>query len=266
MLSKSTINNYIDSVPPVPKILKDCIQAINEADMIKAANIADEDKALVHYLQQIVNKPIFGFANEIKQTRQIFGILGLARVKQIIYSYFVLLLLPKKWEVFSFDTHKFQDLQARLILHWSKILEKIGNQDKNLLGAITIIPATLIVCEMLFRNVKDTISILKVKKNMSYEAILIKMSGRTLFELAAIIAKKWEFPETTIEFIADIADVKKGDFGANARALQFVRLLLIYEFSTPVMIQSSLSDLFELPSDFDEHLLEEFHTIIQEQF
>jgi HD-like signal output (HDOD) protein len=263
VLSTTTIDEYIESIPPVPKIVKDCITSLNEGDLVKAADIASEDRALVLYLQVIVNKPIFGFRNEISNTRQIFGILGLYRVRQLIYSYYVLLLLPKKWEVFDFDSHKFQDFQARLIHHWSKIVLDLKNEDKELAGAITIIPATLVVCEMLFRSIKDTVALLKTKKNLSYESILTKMTGRTLFEIASLIAKKWEFSDDIIALINSIPDSKEGVFGKNALALEYMRLLLIYEMSRPMMIQSGLSDLFDLEATFDEKITEHFYELVQ---
>lgn len=264
MLSNSTIDKYIDDVPPVPKIVKDCIKAINEGELAKAADIASEDRALVHYLQIIVNKPIFGFRNEITNSRQIFGILGTYRARQIIYSYYILLLLPKKWEVFDFDSSKFQDFQARLIHHWSNIVEHIDNQNKELAGAITIIPATLVVCEMLFREIKDTVKLLKERKNLSYETILTKMTGRTLFEIASLVAKKWEFSDEIVTIIRSVPDAREGILGENALAIEYMRLLLIYELSRPVMIQSGLSDLFDIEAGLDEKMAENFYEIVQE--
>lgn len=264
MLSNSTIEEYIDNVPPVPKIVKECIKAINEGDLVHAADIASQDRALVNYLQLIVNKPIFGFRNDISNARQIFGILGIYKARQLIYSYYILLLLPKKWEVFDFDSHKFQDFQARLIHHWSNIVTYIKNEDKELAGAITIIPATLIVCEMLFRDMKDTVNLLKERKNLSYETILTKMTGRTLFEIASLIAKKWEFSQDIVSLIRSIPDTKEGVFGEHALAIEYMRLLLIYEMSRPVMIQSGLSDLFDLESVLDDKVVESFYEIVQE--
>jgi len=77
MLSETTINNYIETIPPIPKIVKECSRLLDEGDLVAAADKASEDRALIHYLQNIVNKPIFGFRDEIKNPRQIFGILGL---------------------------------------------------------------------------------------------------------------------------------------------------------------------------------------------
>ena len=60
MLSNATIENYIESIPPIPKIVKRCSDALDSGDMVLAADIANEDRALIHYLQNIVNKPKIG--------------------------------------------------------------------------------------------------------------------------------------------------------------------------------------------------------------
>lgn len=264
MLSETTINEYIKSIPPIPEVVKNCISAINAEDLVKAADIAIEDRALMKYLENIVNKPIFGFRSDIKNARQMFGVLGLTRAKQLIYSYYILLLVPKNWEVFEFDNHKFQDFQARLIHNWSKVLKTISNNNKEIDSAITIIPAALIVCEMLFRQINDTVKLLRERKNMSYENILEKMTGRTLFDIASIIAKEWGFSQEVIELVKNISQRKEGVFGKNAEIMQYLRLLLIFEMSRPVMIQSGLSDMFELDAAFDEKISENFYTLISE--
>ena len=64
MLSETTIYNYIETIPPIPKIVKKCVEVLNSGDLIKAADIANEDRALIYYLQSIVNKPIFSFRDK----------------------------------------------------------------------------------------------------------------------------------------------------------------------------------------------------------
>ena len=265
MLSGTTINNYIESIPPVPKIVKRCSEALNNGDMVLAADIANEDRALIHYLQNIVNKPIFGFREEIKNARQIFGILGISKAKQLIYGYYLLLLLPKKWVVFNFDNIKFQDFQARLIHNWGKIVKFIENKNSEIIPAISIIPASLIVCEMLFKDINSTVKLLRETKQLSYETILSKMTGRTFFEISSMIAKKWEFSQNSIEFIEKIGNSNVGDFGENALEITYIRLLLIYELSRPIMVDSGLSDLFEIEPIFDDNITNIFYKIVQEE-
>jgi HD-like signal output (HDOD) protein len=265
MLSEATINEYVKSVPAIPKVVKNCMSALYEEDLTKAADFAFEDKALMNYLKNIVNKPIFGFRSDIKDARQLFGVLGLSRARQLLYSYYVLLLLPKNWEVFDFDSHKFQEFQARLIFHWSKILEKIGEDNKEIASVVTIIPASLIVCEMLFRSMKDTVSLLREKKSMSYESILIKMTGFTLFDISLLIARKWELSQKALHLLQNLSKNEEDSCEKESPLVQYLKLLLFYEMSRPVIIESGLSDMFELEIDFDANITEEFYLIVSEK-
>ena len=265
MLSETTINNYIETIPPIPKVVKKCVEALDSGDLVRAADIAHEDRALLHYLQNIVNKPIFGFRDEVKNTRQIFGILGMSKAKQLLYGYYLLLILPKKWEVFDFNVRLFQDFQARIIHNWGKIVKFLKKDDSDINEAISIIPATFIVCEMLFRDINSTVSLLRDKKQMSYETIFYKMTDRTFFEIASIIAKKWDFSDDIVDLIKKIGDSKEGDFGENALTISYLRLLIVYEMSRPAIIKAGLSDLFNLEPIFDDEVMNNFYKIIQQE-
>lgn len=264
MLSETTIDNYIETIPPVPKIVKSCIESLNSGNLIHAADVASEDRAFLHYLQNIVNKPIFGFRDEVKDARQIFGILGLTKARQLIHGYYLLLILPKNWEVFDFNTSLFQDFQTRLIHNWEKIVKFLGKDDHSLNQAISIIPATFVICEMLFRDINGTVKLLRDKKQMSYETIFYKMTDRSFFEVSALIAKKWDFSEDIVEMIRKIGELKEGDFGENALLISYLRLLLTYEMSRPAIIKAGLNDLFHLEPTFDDDVLNNFYKIIQE--
>ncbi len=264
MLSVTTINNYIESIPPIPKIVRKCSEALESGDMVRAADIANEDRALIHYLQNIVNKPIFGFRDEIKNARQIFGILGISKAKQLIYGYYLLLILPKKWVVFDFNSSKFQNFQARLIHNWGKIIKFLGREDSEIIPAISIIPASLVVSEILFSNINSTVKLLRETKQLSYETILRKMTDRTFFEISSLIAKKWDFSDEIVELVKKIGDVNEGDFGENALEITYLRLLLIYEMSRPSMVQSGLNNFFDLEPIFDDEIINNFYKIIQE--
>jgi len=264
MLSIATIDNYIETIPPIPEIVKKCVNALNSENLILAADIANGDRALIHYLKSIVNKPIFGFVDEVKDARQIFGILGLVRAKQLMYGYYILLILPKEWKVFDFNTSKFQDLQAKFIFGWGKIMKALQKENEDLVQAISIIPASLVVCEMLFRDINDTVVLLRERKQISYNAILCKMTERTFFDIAALIAKKWEFTDNTIELIQKIGNDQEGEFGENALEIQYLRLLIMYEMSRPYIVDSGLNDLFDFEAIFSDEVTNSFYKIIED--
>ncbi len=259
MLSKSDIDNHLDSIPPIPKTLKDTLFQLNKGDMKKAAEIAATDRAFVEYLSAIVNKPIFGFREEIKNVHQIFGILGLSRSRSIVSSYYMQIMLPKRWEVFDFTNREFQDLQANLIIGWGKILNFLGIKDAEIEQSVVLIPGALIVCEMLFADIKDTIAILRATKQIGYDEILSKMSGMNLLDIVLQISKKWEFSEKINLFLREFMQDGKMD-----KKIIFLRLLVSYEMSKPYAIKSGLNDFFDFPMEFSEDDILKFNHIMGE--
>ena len=257
MITKNEINRYLDSIPSVSKTIKSTLSYLDKSDMIQAANIAKEDRAFVEYISKIVNKPIFGFRNDIKNINQIFGILGLTRTRGLVYGYYLHLILPKEWEVFRFSNKKFQDLQINLIIEWEKILDLLQIKNSDLEQSITLVPASLIVCEMLFRDIKDTISILRKRNNISYDEILYKMSGYTLFDIVGQIAKKWRFDDAIFLFIKEALSNS-----CEKEESLYLRLLLSYEMSKPYIINSGLNDFFDFKLDFTEDEIIKFKKII----
>ncbi|MFK5882439.1 MAG: HDOD domain-containing protein [Sulfurospirillum sp.] len=258
MLHKHDIDKYLNSIPPIPQTIKSTLAYLDSSDMIQAANIAKEDSAFVEYLSRVVNKPIFGFRDEIKNVNQIFGILGLNRAKQVIYSYYMQIILPHDWEVFDFTSRKFQDLQANLMIQWSRILNALKIQDRDLEHSITLIPASLIVCEMLFRDIKDTISILRETKEITYDEILYKMSGYRLLDVVEQIAKKWDFKKSVTAFVKSAIDGK-----SKRKPDVYLRLLLAYEMSKPYIIRSGLNDFFDFSQSFKEEEIIKFQNMIE---
>jgi len=264
MLTSSTIQRYISTIPPIPKVIKSCLAYLDASDMVQAANVASEDKVFVFYLASIVNKPIFGFRDEIKNINQIFGVLGLSRARQIVYGYYLLLILPKKWEVFNFSNRKFQDLQSNLIVNWNKILNFLNINDKDSRQFISLIPASLIVCEMLFRDIIETVQLLRSSKQISFDELLYKMSDYTLFDVTIKIAKKWEFSEDVQNLISQISSKKLTKETNSFRVIIFLRLLLSYEMSKPYIIKSGLNDFFNFPLDFNEKDIADFYKLMDD--
>ncbi len=88
---------------------------LNAGELTKAAKVAQSDLALAAYLKELVDKPIYGFRNQISDVSQIFGILGVSGSQQTVYNYMTTLLSPAKWQLFKLKSKKtFHDLQAKL--------------------------------------------------------------------------------------------------------------------------------------------------------
>ncbi len=261
MLNECDIDKYLDSIPPVSKIVKETLLNLKNSDMVQAANIAKNDKVFSNYLSQIVNKPIFGFRDEITNLNQIFGILGLSRARQVVSSYYLHIILPQEWEVLNFSNKKFQDLQANLITQWNLILDELGIKDSNLQQSIVLIPAALIVCEMLLKEIGSTVKLLKETKDISFDEILYKMSGQRLMDIVEKIALKWEFDEDIISLIRGFSQDAKGV--RTKKEIIFLRLLISHEMSKPYAIESGLNDFFHFPLDFEEKDIMQFYSMLK---
>jgi HD-like signal output (HDOD) protein len=259
MISQAELDDYISSVPPLPKVVKACSDALEEGDLIKAADEAAKDGALMFYLKELVNKPIFGFRTTIKDSRQLFGALGLSRARQFLYAYYANLLLPQKWIFFDLDKRVFQEFQAHIMVKWERILQKQNIDNDEMLKAASLIPSALAVCENIFKNHLVTIKLIREQKPLSYDLILYKLTKMHFIDVAIQIARKWELSTAIEELLLDFKDTKPhGDL------IEYLKLLIQYELSRPELVQSGVNDFFELTIFANDDLIADFYSLIKE--
>lgn len=265
MVKQEEIQNYINSIPPSPGTLKKVLSFIQDGELIKAASATSDDPALKAYLKNIVNKPIYGFRNEIKDLGQVFGILGLTQTEQTIYNYMVLLLAPKKWELFKLTNKEFAQIQDQLGFMWKKILEHKGIKDKSIYSAISLLPASIIVCEALFKSKQDDINLLRGVKDIDYNTILQRLSGMDLYELCTKIAQVWEMPE----IVSRLVLCSKGDSDEKDENIielsKWMHLLFFYQLSQPTAVAAGLNDFIEFNIEYVQDIYEEFQNLIMEE-
>ncbi|MEA2091640.1 MAG: HDOD domain-containing protein, partial [Campylobacterota bacterium] len=201
MITKKRIDEYIDKIPPAPQALRETLTLLNAGELIKAAKVAQSDLALASYLKELVNKPIYGFKNEISDISQIFGILGVSSSQQAVYNYMTTLLSPNKWLLFKLNTKSFHSLQAKLSKRWEQILNHLDIEDKNIHSAISLLPASIIVSEALFCEKIDDVNLLRSTKSLDYNTILTRLCGVGLFDICQQISVKWEMPDKIAKII-----------------------------------------------------------------
>jgi len=264
LVTQEEIDSYINAIPPSPVTLKKVLACLREGELSKASQEAAEDPALKLYLQNIVNKPIYGFKNAIKDIGQIFGVLGLAQAEQIVYNYMISLLSPKKWELFTLNEKKFSDIQDSLGIHWKKILIHKGIEDKTIYSSISLLPASIIVCEALFKSNKENANLLKANKQIDYNTILQRLSGMSLFDLCSEIAKAWEMPEVISRVVlASSGKVEESD--ANIIELsKWMHLLFFYQLSQVVCIEAGLNDFIEFNIEYVQDIYDDFQDLIMD--
>lgn len=259
---KNKIENYIKNIPAIPKNVKECALYLQEGDLHNAAKSALQDPAFSHYLITLVNKPIFGFRNEIKDISQIFGILGVEKAAQVVNAYYAKLILPKAWKLFPITNSDFQALQATLIHNWNKILDYEHQNKISLASVVSLLPASIIVCEEIFEDNLEDVKLLKLQKDLSYDEILFKISGYKLFDIFIIICQKWELPQESIKFIEYISK-KIEDDSVLSKLARYIHLLMFFELSKPIYVKAGLNDFVEFDVEFVQDVYENFTKIVE---
>jgi len=263
LITKETIDNFIDKIPPAPHALKETLMHLNAEDLTKAAKSAAQDRALNNYLKVLVNKPIYGFRNEVSEVSQIFGILGVNRSQQAVYNYMTTLLSPSKWVLFKLNRVLFYNLQAELSVKWQKILKHLNIEDKDLLSSISLLPASIIVSEALFNDKKKDIEILRSVNAIDLNTILKRLSGLDLFDICEQIALKWEMPQQIVKIIQSSSGTKPSQDEEIDKLGKWMHLLLFYTLSQPQYIEAQLNDFIDFQVEYVGDIYEDFEQVME---
>ncbi len=263
MITKDKIDAYINRIPPTPKTLKKTLMFLNEGELTKAAKVAKSDLALSAYLKMLVNKPIYGFRNEVSDVSQIFGILGLSASQQAVYNYMTTLLSPNKWKLFKLNSRIFHELQAKLSKRWEQILHHLKIKDKSINSAITLLPASIIISEALFCEKIDDVNLLRTTKSLDYNTILTRLCGVGLFDICEQISIKWEMPEEIAKIVQASSGLNISDDEDINRLGKWMHLLLFYELSQPIFVEAGLNDFIDFQIDYVNEIYEDFATLME---
>lgn len=263
MITKDQIDSFIEKIPPSPKILRQTIMLLDAGELSKAAKVAIQDKAMASYLKNIVNKPIFGFKQEVNDISQIFGILGLSGSQQAVYNYMISLLSPAKWSLFALNSHTFYDLQAGLSSTWKKILTHLDIDDKETESAISLLPASIIVADALFGEKIEDVYLLRSVNEIDYNTILQRLCKMDLFDICEEIAKKWEMQPKIYEIVQASSGVKTYEDQQTMMLGKWMHLLLFFILSKPEFIDAKLNDFIEFQIDFVEEIYGDFMNIVE---
>jgi len=263
MITKDIINTYIDRVPPSPQALKVTLTLLNSGELTKAAQIAQTDLALSAYLKNLVNKPIYGFTNEVNDISQIFGILGVSASQQTVYNYMISLLSPKKWELFKLNANSFSNLQAELSTNWKKILNFLEIEDKEIESSITLLPASIIVSEALFCEKIEDINLLRRVNPIDLNTVLKRLTKLDLFDICEAIAKKWEMPESVSQIVQASSGIKPSQDEAINELGKWMHLLLFFTLSKPSYIEAELNDFIDFQVEYVQDIYYDFSTLME---
>lgn len=265
VITKEKIDQFIEQIPPSPKALKETLHFLNVGELTKAAKVAETDPALRSYLKAIVNKPIYGFRNEVKEIAQIFGILGVSASQQAVYNYMIHLLSPSSWKLFALNKSSFDDLQAKLSTQWQQVLEHLNIEDKDIESAITLLPASIIVSEALFKDKIEDVTLLRSAKELDYNTILKRLCKMDLFDICASIAQKWEMPEIISKIIYAASGKHKQEDPQIDMLGQWMHMLLFYELSQPTFAHAGLNDFIEFEIEYVTPIYDDFAKLMDIQ-
>ena len=201
LISKKEIIHKIANIPPLPSSVKESIDYLKRGDLQKAADSVDKDIILKNKIAKIVNSAYFGFSKKLTDTRQMFSAMGLEMAKGVILSYMVTLLAPSKWRIFT--NLDFEEFQSAYLSNCKEgiILETDETTYKKYADAIALIPATICLIDDLLGEKSKEVELLIESSGLDYGKILKRFTGVTLFELASIVAKKWEIGVENIEVV-----------------------------------------------------------------
>ncbi|MDD3443616.1 MAG: HDOD domain-containing protein [Sulfurimonas denitrificans] len=263
MITKENINSFIEKIPPSPKVLNETLSLLKMGELVKAAKVAESDLALKSYLKSIVNKPIYGFRNEVSDIGQIFGILGVSLSQQSVYNYMVTLLSPNKWSLFKLNRSLFYELQATLSKRWEAILIHLNIHDDNIYAAISLLPASIIVTEALFAQKKEDVELLRSTKALDYNTILMRLCGVDLFDICEEIAKKWEMDDSVSAIVHAASGIKTSENQEINTLGKWMHLLLFYKLSQPEFINAGLNDFVDFKVEYVSDIYDDFALLME---
>ncbi|GAB6074963.1 HDOD domain-containing protein [Nautilia lithotrophica] len=200
LISQEEIKKYLSQVPPLPKSAAKALKYLKEGDLRKAAMEAENDLVLKKQIEHVVNSAYFSLPNKVEDTVQLFTMIGLEMAKSLVYSYIVSLLEPKEWNIFNIN---FKDFQAQFLAVYEEymILEFGKEKYKKYPEIGAIIPVAVCVCDMLLGDKKREVELITESAPLELGTLLKRMTGMTLFEIAAEIAKIWELEDEKCEII-----------------------------------------------------------------
>lgn len=263
MITKNEIDSFIEKIPPSPKVLKETLLLLNAGELVKAASVAKEDLALNAYLKDLVNKPIYGFRNEVNDISQIFGILGVSASQQAVYNYMISLLSPEKWKLFKLNKTSFSNLQADLSANWQKILKHLNIKNKDIESSITLLPASIIVSEALFSEKIDDVNLLRSVNPIDLNTILKRLCNMDLFDICEQVSLKWEMDENISQIVQAASGVKPVEDEKINTLGKWMHLLLFYTLSQPNFIDAQLNDFIDFQIDYVDDIYSDFSELME---
>ncbi|WP_456480524.1 HDOD domain-containing protein [Nautilia sp.] len=256
LISEKEICEYLRSVPSVPEKAVNVLKALKKGDIKSAAVLTENNPPLKERIGHIVNSAYFSLPNRVENTLQLFTMIGIETAKSLVYGYMVSLLAPEKWRVFSFD---FKDFQAKFLSFYKTYMKiEFGEEAYEKYSEIgAVIPAAVCVCESLLADKSNEVALITDNAPVELGTLIKRMSGYTLFEIAAKIAQIWELEEEKCIII------KKSECNrCEERISALIHFLLFFIVSRPAFMD--LNSIMEFNPECMELIPKTTQRIINE--
>ncbi|MEA3228303.1 MAG: HDOD domain-containing protein [Campylobacterota bacterium] len=263
MITKQDIELYIDKIPATPKVLKDSLNLLNQGELTKSAAVAQEDLALNAYLKNLVNKPVYGLKNSVKNTPQIFTILGIPATQQVLYNYMINLLSPDEWLFFKLNASQFNNLQAELSINWHKILTYLHIKDKDIESSIALLPASIIIAEAIFNKHIEDVNLIRTNNNIDLNSMLKRLSGVDLFDLSKQISTRWDISPIVGQIIKSASGIEPSQDREVNTLAKWMHLLLFYTLSRETFVNAGLNDFIDFKIDYVLDIYDQFAIVME---
>lgn len=264
VLSDEMLNAYIQQIPAMPKTLESALTLLDENDLQGAAKVVEEDPALSFYLRTQVNKSHI-LRHQIEDIRQVFSTLGIIPARQFLLSYMINFLCTESWDFFTYTHEQFGKLQIRFLDEWNKILAYEGlEKDRELALVGILLPAVFVVCDQIFAKRAEEIRLMQQLQHLDCNALMQRLVGMSLFQLAGIIGHKWNLPKRATKVVLFAEGENEPEF-EEAEALhlgRYLHLLIFYILSRPEECESNMLGFCFFNSDFIDPVREPFQKMM----
>ena len=253
LVSINDIKKYLSQVPPVPESVKKTLEHLKNGELKAAAIEADNDLVLKKRIESVVNSAYFALPNKVEDSVQLFSMIGLEMARNLVYSYLVSMLEPKEWHIFNIN---FSDFQAEFLRMYEKymILEFGENVYKKYSEIGAIIPATVAIADSLLGEKKDKLELITSSSPIEIGTLLKRMTGVTLFTLAAKVAQLWDIDKEKIDIIKGAECIK-----CENKISALIHFLFFYLASKPQFYD--LNSLIEFKPEVIELIPKTFERI-----
>lgn len=260
MVTTEQINRYLHNIPASTKQVTTALAALETGDVRAAAESLKTELPVIAYFRHVVASPVYGFRETPSDIGQILALLGPRQSASLLAAYQASLLAPKRWMVFDLSTPKFLDFNAWLGKGWETILaarapQKLGS----LMPAAALMTCAVAVADALLGEYGDDVARLRQAVAFDMNRALTKLTGISLFDLAARIARSWGFSDELAELVAAAGDA---DVGRGGELAAWLHLLLFYASSRPLFVDSGLNGFVTLNTEGTAPYIDDFMALM----